>query len=358
MEQEIRFCTAADGTRIAYSLVGNGPPLVKAPNWLTHIEFEWKSPVWRHWWVELAKNHQLIRFDQRGSGLSDRSVPEQSFETWVSDLGSVVDDLGLGPFPLLGISQGGAIAAAYTAGHPGRVSRLVMYGAYARGRSKRGDSTEELEAMLTLTRAGWGRDDPAYRQMFTSRFMPGATIEQMGWFNDLQRISTSGDNAAAVLAEISQIDVLPILNRIQTPTLVLHARGDVQVPFEQGRQLASLIPGARFVALEGSNHLLLESEPAWQVVLREVRAFLDPDAPQSTSESGVEPADVAPPAGLTVREVEVLSLIASGRSNRALADELFITTNTVANHVKNILSKTDSANRTEAAAFAVEHDLT
>jgi len=175
---------------------------------------------------------------------------------------------------LLGISQGGAIAAAYTARHPGRVSRLVMYGAYARGRAKRGDSADELEAMVTLTRAGWGRDDPAYRQMFTSRFMPGATIEQMGWFNDLQRISTSGDNAAAVLSEISQIDVLPILNRIQTPTLVLHARGDVQVPFEQGRQLAGLIPGARFVALEGNNHLLLESEPAWQVALKEVRAFL------------------------------------------------------------------------------------
>ncbi len=361
MEQEIRFCTAADGARIAYSLVGDGPPLVKAPNWLTHIEFEWKSPVWRHWWVELAKSHQLIRLDQRGSGLSDRSVQEQSFETWVSDLGSVVDDLGLERFPLLGISQGGAIAAAYTASHPGRVSRLVMCGAYARGRAKRGDSAEELEAMHTLTRAGWGRDDPAYRQMFTSRFMPGATIEQMGWVNDLQRISTSGDNAAAVLSEIAQIDVLPILNGIQTPTLVLHARGDVQVPFEQGRQLAGLIPGARFVALEGSNHLLLETEPAWQVALREVRAFLDPEAPKFQHEAADPSADmdtpVPPPAGLTVREVEVLSLIASGRSNRAIADELFITTNTVANHVKNILSKTESANRTEAAAFAMEHRL-
>lgn len=362
MDQEIRFCTASDGTRIAYAIVGNGPTLVKAPNWLTHLEFEWSSPVWRHWWEELAKDHTLVRFDQRGSGLSDRSVVEQSFEIWVSDLGAVVDDLGLDQFSLLGISQGGAIAAAYTAQNPSRVGRLVMYGAYPRGVAKRGDtSQEEFDALLTLTRAGWGRDNPAYRQLFTSRFMPGASIEQMKWFNDLQRISTSAENAAAVMAVNAQIDVLPILTHVNVPTLVLHARGDAQVPFEQGWQIASLIRGARFVGLEGSNHLLLESEPAWSVAIREIRAFLGTESrsPEDAALSDDRETAVAIsyPADLTLRETEVIRLIAAGNTNRDIAGELFITTNTVANHVKNILSKTASANRTEAAAFAVRHGL-
>ena len=362
MNQEIRFCTASDGTRIAYAIVGNGPPLVKAPNWLTHLEFEWSSPVWRHWWEELAKDHTLVRFDQRGSGLSDRSVDEQSFDLWVSDLGTVVDDLGLDQFSLLGVSQGGAIAAAYTAQNPNRVKRLVMYGAYPRGMAKRGDVTqEEFEALITLTRAGWGRDDPTYRQLFTSRFMPGASLEQMKWFNDLQRISTSAENAAAVMIVHAQIDVLPLLTHIDVPTLVLHARGDAQVPFEQGWQLASLIPDARFVGLDSSNHLLLESEPAWSVAIREIRAFLDAETiiPKDALRSHeLETADViSVPANLTLRETEVIRLIAAGHTNRDIAGELFITTNTVANHVKNILSKTESANRTEAAAFAVRHGL-
>ncbi len=360
MDQEIRFCTAPDGVQIAYSLVGNGPPLVKAPNWLTHLEFEWSSPVWSHWWEELAKNHTLVRFDQRGSGLSERDVAEQSFDTWVSDLGTVVDHVGLEQFALLGISQGGAIAVTYAVRNPGRVSRMVLYGAYGRGEAKRGGRPEEIEALRTLTRAGWGRDDPAYRQMFTSRFMPGATLEQMRWFNDLQRVSTSGENAANVMAASAQIDVLPILGDVDVPTLVLHARDDAQVPFEQGRQLAAMISGSRFVPLEGSNHLILAIEPGWETVIGEVRAFLD------SGSSGVEEpmtgavlADTKPmPAGLTPREGEVLKLIASGQSNRDIAGELFITTNTVANHVKNILSKTGSANRTEAAAFAVANGLT
>ncbi len=360
MDQKIRFCTAPDGVQIAYSLVGNGPPLVKAPNWLTHLEFEWSSPVWGHWWEELAKDHTLVRFDQRGSGLSERDVTEQSFDTWVSDLGTVVDHVGLEQFALLGISQGGAIAVAYAVRNPGRVSRMVLYGAYGRGQAKRGGRHEEIEALQTLTRAGWGRDDPTYRQMFTSRFMPDATLEQMRWFNDLQRVSTSGQNAANVMAASAQIDVLPILGDVDVPTLVLHARDDAQVPFEQGRQLAALIPGSRFVPLEGSNHLILETDPGWVTAIGEVRAFLGPggSGAEELMTDAVLAETVPLPAGLTPREGEVLKLIASGRSNRDIAGELFITPNTVANHVKNILSKTDSANRTEAAAFAVANGLT
>ncbi|MEE8045313.1 MAG: alpha/beta fold hydrolase [Dehalococcoidia bacterium] len=361
MDQEIRFCTAPDGVQIAYSVIGSGPPLVKAPNWMTHLEFELSSPVWSHWWEELAKHHTLVRFDQRGSGLSQRNVPEQSFNIWVSDLGVVADHVGLERFALLGISQGGAIAASYTVHNPGRVSRMVLYGAYGRGPARRGGSPEELEALQTLTRVGWGRDNPTYRQMFTSQFMPGATLEQMRWFNDLQAVSSSGENAANVLAVTNQIDVLPVLGDINVPTLVLHARDDAQIPFEQGRQLAAMIPGSRFVPLEGANHLILAYEPGWAIAISEVRAFLGASRPGPSEQSAAEAAssDAVPlPAGLTPREGEVLKLIASGQSNRDIADELFITTNTVANHVKNILSKTSSANRTEAAAFAVANSLT
>ncbi len=241
--------------------------------------------------------------------------------------------------------------------NPGRVTRMVLYGAYGRGQAKRGDRPEEIEALRTLTRSGWGRDDPAYRQLFTSRFMPGATLEQMRWFNDLQRVSTSGENAANVMAVIAQIDVFPILGDIDVPTLVLHARGDAQVPSEQGRQLAALIPGSRFVLLEGANHLILASEPGWEVTIREVRAFLGAGSGDSEDTDLASGEDLPAPAGLTPREVEVLKLIAAGRSNRDIAGELVITSNTVANHVKNILSKTGSSNRTEAAAFAVENGL-
>jgi len=313
MNQEIRFCAAPDGTRIAFAVVGDGPPLVKAPNWLTHLEFEWNSPVWRHWWEELARDFTLVRFDQRGSGLSDRIVNEHSFDLWLGDLAAVVDDLGLDRFSMLGISQGGAFAAAYIVQNPGRVDRLVMYGAYPRGQAMRGGTTDEkFEAMLTLTRAGWGRDDPAYRQMFTSRFMPGATIEQMTWCNDLQRVSTSGENAADVMATFSRIDVLPILGDVDVPTLVLHATGDMQVPFEQGRQLSSLIPDARFVALDGNNHFLLASEPAWPIAIAEIRAFPGGDARNDNgvaTEFGAAAAGPIP-ADLTTREVEVLRHLA------------------------------------------------
>jgi pimeloyl-ACP methyl ester carboxylesterase/DNA-binding CsgD family transcriptional regulator len=359
MNQEIRFCTAPDGVQIAYSVTGSGPPLVKAPNWMTHLEFEMSSPVWSHWWEELAKHHTLVRFDQRGSGLSERNVPEQSFDTWVSDLGVVVDHVGLDQFALMGISQGGAIAATYIVQNPARVTRLVLYGAYGRGPAKRGGIPEEIEALRILTMAGWGRDDPAYRLLFTSRFMPGATIEQMRWFNDLLRISTSGENAAKVMAETANIDVLPILGDIDVPTLVLHTRDDAQVPFEQGRQFAAMIRGSRFVPLDGSNHLILAFEPGWATAINEVQAFLKAGGTGAEAPATTTHADAAPlPAGLTPREGEVLKLIASGQSNRDISDGLFITTNTVANHVKNILSKTNSANRTEAAAFAVANGLT
>ena len=356
-DQKLGFCTTADGVRICYATVGEGPPLVKAPNWLSHLEFEWQSPIWSHWWEELSANHTVIRFDQRGSGLSDWNVEDLSFDAWVSDLEAVVESLQLECFILLGISQGGPVAIEFTARHPEMVEKLLLYGAYARGNLKRGQiSVEEHQARLTLVRHGWGRDDPTYRQMFTSGFMPEATAEQAGWFNELQLVSTSPENAARVQETTATIDVLHRLPEITAPTLVLHALGDRRVPFEQGRQLSSLIPGAKLVGLDSNNHLLIESEPAWKTCRAAVREFLG-TGPAADARSEAE-APIAAPDGLTPREVEVLRLIANGKSNQDIATELVISFNTVTNHVKNILGKTGCANRTEAAAYAIPRGLT
>jgi pimeloyl-ACP methyl ester carboxylesterase/DNA-binding CsgD family transcriptional regulator len=357
MDQEIRFCTTKDGVRIAYATVGQGPVLVKAPNWLTHLEYEWETPVWRHWWQELARDYTVVRFDQRGSGLSDWNVGETSFESWVSDLEAVVEATAVDQFALLGISQGGAVAVEYAARHPEKVSKLILYGAYTRGRLKRGEPASELEAIQTLIKQGWGRDNPAYRMMFTSQFMPGATLEQMTWFNELQRVSTNGENAARVQYIGSNIDILDRLPLVKAPTLVLHARGDQRVNFNEGRQLASLVANSFLVGLDSKNHLTLADEPAWEMLIANVRHFMAtglsmPDEPDRTEMPQPDTAD------LTAREVEVLKLIAAGKSNQEIADELVISINTVTNHVKNILSKTGAANRTEAASFAHRRGLT
>jgi DNA-binding winged helix-turn-helix (wHTH) protein/pimeloyl-ACP methyl ester carboxylesterase len=276
-EQQIRFCTTDDGVRIAFATTGNGRPLVKTANWLSHLEFDWRSPIWRHWLDELSRDGTLVRYDERGCGLSDRDPADFSFEGWLRDLESVVESLSLGRFPLLGISQGGPVAIAYAARHPERVSHLVLYGTYGRGRNLRNPSpelVEEREALLTLTAHGWGRDDAAYRQIFTSGFVPGATAEQQRWFNDAQRESTSGENAVRFMRAFDAITVEDLLPGLDVPALVLHARGDRRVPFEEGRRLASGIMGARFVPLEGQNHILLGDEPAWAIFLSEVRAFV------------------------------------------------------------------------------------
>ena len=233
--------------------------------------------MWRHWLEELARDHLLVRYDERGCGLSDWTVEDFSFDAWVRDLETVVDALGLDRFPLLGISQGGPVAITYAIRHPERVSHLILYGTYARGLAKRGltaDEIEEHRAVLTLMKQGWGRDNPAYRQIFTTGFIPEASTEQMRWFNDLQRVSTSPDNAVRFLKEFWNIDVVDLLPQVSVPTLVLHARDDGRCPFEEGRRVAAGIADARFVPLEGRNHILLESEPAWRTFLAEVRRFL------------------------------------------------------------------------------------
>ncbi len=275
-EQQVRFCTAADGTKIAYATVGEGPPLIKTANWLNHLDFDWESPVWRHVFRGLSDGRSLIRYDARGNGLSDWDVDDFSLERQLSDLEAVIAAVGLDRFPLLGISQGCAISVEFAVRYPEKMTKLILFGGYARGWNRAGspDLVRQAEAMITLVAIGWGRDNPAFRQMFTTMFMPDAPPENQTWFNELQRITTTPRNAARLLRALGEVDVTHRLAGIRTPTLVLHARGDMRIDFLSGRELASGIPGARFVCLDSNNHIMPETDPAWPVALKEIREFL------------------------------------------------------------------------------------
>ena len=275
--QDIRYCTTGDGVRLAYASIGDGPPLVKASNWLTHLDFEWGSPIWRHWWSALSLHHRLIRYDERGNGMSQRDVADVSFDTWVRDLETVVDAAGLDRFSLLGISRGGPIAIAYAVKHPERVTHLVLNGAFAAGLNHVGQphQLEARHALVSLMRLGWGLKNPAFCRLFTCRFVPDATPEQEHWFDELQRVSTSAENAARLMERDDDLDVRPLLSQVTTPTLVIHCDRDQVVEPESGRYIAAAIPNARYVSLPGSRHLMLEEEPAWTMFLEELGLFLN-----------------------------------------------------------------------------------
>lgn len=278
LTQDIRFCTAKDGTRIAYATVGSGPPLFKASNWMNHLEYDWESPVWRHLFRAFAGTYTLVRYDARGNGLSDWDVEDFSFEARMDDMEAVVEAAGLERFALFGVSQGCSMAVEYAVRHPEHVSKMVLYGGFALGWAKGSErARDEGQATATLMRIGWGRDNPAFRQMFTSQFLPEGTPEQFAWFNELQRMTTSGESAARLMLSLGETDVVERLGQVTTPTLVLHARDDAAIKYRFGRELAAGIPGARFVTLESRNHMLLEHEPAWPRFWAEVSRFLAED---------------------------------------------------------------------------------
>lgn len=282
--QRISFCRSPDGTRLAYATSGTGPPLVKAATWLTHLNDDWDSPVWRHWLDALSSDHALLRYDERGCGLSEWQVSDISFDAWVTDLEAVVDAEGLQRFPLLGLSQGAAVAVAYAVRHPERVSALLLYGGYARGRTARASTEEdhrEARLHLELARVGWGRDDPAFRQVFTSQIIPDGTRELWASFNALQARTCSAENAVRFMEVFGDIDVTDEAARVTCPTLVMHSRHEVRQPVGIGLELASLIPGSRFVPLPSRNHLLTADEPAWELFLQHSRAFLAEHADRS-----------------------------------------------------------------------------
>ena len=276
LAQKIRFCTATDGARIAFATMGSGPILVKAANWLTHLDHDRESSVWRHWLEGLATGRTLLRYDERGCGMSDWNVHSFTFEDWVDDLELVVDAANLDRFPLLGVSQGAAVAVAFAARHPERVTKLILCGAYGKGRLLRATTEEErrLAALdLEVARVGWGRDDPSFRQVFTSQFLPDGTRQEWEEFNELQRRTTSAENAVRFLETFARIDVTDVARQVQCPTLVLHSREDRRVPVSSARELAALIPDSQFVSLPSRNHILTD-EPAWPVFLAEIDRFL------------------------------------------------------------------------------------
>lgn len=341
--QHVRFCTAPDGTTLAYASTGKGPPLVRAAHWLTHLEFDRDSLVWRPFLDALARDFTLVRYDQRGSGLSDRDVQDISPAAWLADLETVVDAAGLERFALLGISQGASIAVAYAVRHPERVTHLVLYGGFARGRRRRGDpeQAEEAELQERAIRLGWGRENPAFRQIFTAQFMPDATPEQIRDWDAMQRISTSAETAARIVRTTGDIDVTDLLPQVRVPTLVMHSSADARIPVAEGRLLASLIPGARFLTLPSRGHVLLEGEPAFATFCEELRGFvLGARAPAHLIE------------GLTARERQILDLVARGRSNEEIAAALALSPKTVRNVVSILFDKIGVTSRAQAIVRA------
>lgn len=340
--QHVRFCRTSDGVRIAYAALGGGPALIKSPNWLSHLEYEWHSPIWRHWLDGLSQRNTFIRYDARGCGLSDREPPEITFEGWVRDLEAVVEATKLERFALLGVSAGGAVAMAYAARHPERVSHLLLYGSFARLLLGAGaEAADEAAVLCKLIELGWGRRDPAFRKVFANRFLPGAPAELIDAFDDLQRESSSGRVALQVLQLALDVDVVREAASIRCPTLVMHATDDAIVPFEAGRRLASLIPESRFVPLESRNHILLRDEPAWSRFLEEVHGFLAREAGATFT-------------GLTQRERQMVELLARGLDNHQIAAHMELSEKTVRNMVSSVLAKLGIESRSQAIVRARE----
>lgn len=351
--QQIRFCKSRDGTGIAYATCGMGPPLLWIGHWVRHLELDWDSPVWRPWLSMLTRHHSVVRYDWRGCGLSDRKGIQFSLERHIEDLEAVVTAAGLSRFTLLASGGGGTMAMAYIVRHPGHVSHLALYGSQTRGAVARGMAHEQVAETHTnfkMVELGWFDERPAYGQFFTTLHMPDSSADRLRSHNELLRQTTSPANAVALLRAFFEADVLEIVPQVRCPTLVLHAREDAIIPFEEGRLVASLIPGARFVPLVSRNHILQDNEPAWQQFVSELDDFLPPSE---------KPADMSRLSldELTPREREILEIVARGLNNYEIAARLRISEKTVRNHVSAIFSKLGVNSRAQAVARARDAGL-
>jgi pimeloyl-ACP methyl ester carboxylesterase/DNA-binding CsgD family transcriptional regulator len=347
--QRIRFCTGRDGVRIAWASHGGGPPLIVVSCWLSHLQHDWRSPVWRHFLEDLGSFTTLIRYDERGFGMSDWNVTDFSLEARYGDLEALVEATGFERFAVLGMSGGSSVAMAYAARHPERVSRLVLYGTVC-GHPPRLDDDDraEEEVFRSMIRIGWAKEDPLFRRVFTRIFVPDASEEQMRWFDDLQRVSTSPQNAVASRIGRQAVDIVDEIPRISAPTLILQAIGDQATTFENAIEVAGLIPDARLVELDSANHILLADEPAWATFVAEVRAFLEPDirADGAQRASSIEP--------LSPRELDVLRQAARGLDNGAIAAELGLSVRTVERHLSNAYAKLGVSGKAARAAAVAE----
>ena len=344
--QDIRFARSADGVGIAYAVHGSGPPLLIDACWLSHLQFDWESPVWRHYLVELGKIATVIRYDERGHGLSDRGVTDHSLEARVADLEAVVEDAGLGRFALMARAQGGPVAIEYAARHPDRLTRLIFYGSYSGAHA--GTSEEEREllaAFEALIRVGWARPTSEFRRVFSSMMIPGGTEEQMRWLDDLQKRACDTETAVLSRSQRQITDSTWRLPEIQLPTLVIHSRGDQMNEFHHARDLAAGIRGARLVGLDSSNHIVLADEPAWPVFMREITAFIEPDRDRAPAVTAESVASLISP-----RELDILRLAAAGHDNDAIAAELFLSVRTVERHLQNAYAKLGLSGRTARTA--------
>jgi pimeloyl-ACP methyl ester carboxylesterase/DNA-binding CsgD family transcriptional regulator len=345
MQQQIHMASSPDNVRLAWARSGSGPALVKASNWLTHLRYDLESPVWRHWMSFLSEHFDFIRFDERGCGMSDWDVDDVADRHWLTDLETVIDAAGIDrPMILLGISQGAASAIRYAIKHPERVSKLVLYGGYARGWAKRGTAeTEHYLAVAEMMRIGWGSDNPVFRQTFTARFLPQGSHEQLDWYNELCRKTVAPDMALRLLDVRAHTDITEVLSQVRAPTLVLHASHDEVVPIAEGRRLAAAIPGAEFVELDSRNHVLLPHEPAWQAFQRAMLDFV-----------GIAPADAGAAAlfELTRRERQILDLLAGGLTNAEIAGRIFLSEKTVRNHLSSVYRKMGVVSRAQAIVKA------
>ena len=349
LRQSIRFCASADGTRIAVASCGEGPVLLRAAHWLSHVDYDLDSPVWRPWVEALSRHHRFVRYDPRGCGLSDRHCADLTLDAWYRDLEAVADTIEAETCVLFGVSQGGALAIDYAVKHPERVSHLLLFNAYAQGsrvRARTDDERLEAETLVNFVRIGWSRENAAFCQFFTNLFIPDGTPEQHRWWGDRERVTATPEVAAKTLHEMQGIDVIELAGRLRVPTLVMHCRGDMRVPFDQGRLLAGLIPGARFVPLESRNHVLLPGEPAWEVFHTEIARFLGEDGREQQPRA-------ARAAGLTGAEVEVLKLVAQGLDNRSIAERLGKREKTVRNQLSLIFSKLGVKSRSQAIVLAL-----
>jgi len=347
--QHVRFCVSRDGTRIAFARSGTGPPLVRAAHWLSHLNYEVNCPLWGPWLAVLARRHTLIRYDGRGSGLSDRDANDFSLDRCVDDLEAVIDSSNINRFVLFGATIGGITALAYAARHPERVSHLVISGGFSVGRMARNPTPEQIEETQVEIKAielGWAADNPAFRQLFTSLFIPDATEEQTRSLNELMRMAAAPEVAIKRLRPYHYVNVSDIAKKIQCPTLVFHSRGDARIPFEQGRALAALIPGARFVPLASRNHWVVSTEPAWQTFVSELEDFLP------SMEAMPDGARCALLDGLTPRELQVLEMVAGGLGNAMIGKRLGISEKTVRNHVSTVFSKLGVKSRAQAIVWA------
>lgn len=349
-KQDIRFCTSPDGVRLAIATTGSGPPLIRVSTWMSHLECDQRE---EDTWAAVqafSQDHTFVRYDSRGCGLSDRRIPSLEFDNLVNDLGAVVDAHGQEPMPLFGMSCGVPIAIAYAARHPERVSRLILLNGYGRAyfsaKHPEPSVLEEANLLLHSARVGWNNDRSAFRQVFVAQLLGNADSDMRRRIDERMRLSMTPEMAERHLRSNYSMDVKAECAQVQCPTLVLHARGDQMVNFDQGRKLAAWIPGARFVPLESDSHVLLGGQPAAKQFFSEVRSFL-----------GLDEKTLANPTHLSQRQTEILACVAHGQTDKQIARDLGLSPRTVEMHVAGAMKALQCNTRAQAVHRATHEGL-